>query len=58
MQATAELLNSTLALQRAAYLRHPVPSLAERRADLRTLQRFVREQKDALCDAISADYGH
>jgi coniferyl-aldehyde dehydrogenase len=41
-----------------AYLAHPVPSLAERKADLRTLQRFVRENKDALCDAISADYGH
>ena len=52
------LLADTLALQRAAYRKHPVPSLAERRADLRTLQRFVREQQDALCDAISADYGH
>ena len=51
-------LADTLALQRAAYLEQPVPSLAERRADLRTLQRFVREQQDALCDAISADYGH
>ena len=51
-------LESTLALQRAAYLADPVPSLAQRRADLRTLQRFVREHKAALCDAISADYGH
>ena len=32
--------------------------LAERRADLKTLQRFIREHKDALCEAISADYGH
>lgn len=51
-------LPDTLALQRQAYLAHPVPSLQERQADLRTLQRFVREHKDALCDAISADYGH
>ena len=58
MQATTDLLKSTLALQRAAYLQHPVPSLAERRADLKTLQRFVREQQDALCDAINADFGH
>ncbi len=50
--------NAALALQRQAYLAHPVPSLAERTADLRTLQRFVREHKEALCDAISADYGH
>jgi len=35
-----------------------VPTLAERQADLRTLERFVRENQDALCDAISADYGH
>jgi len=51
-------LEAALALQRQAYLAHPVPSLAERTADLRTLQRFVREHKDALCGAISADYGH
>ncbi|MGB4361567.1 MAG: coniferyl aldehyde dehydrogenase, partial [Rhodoferax sp.] len=51
-------LAAALALQRKAYLAHPVPTLAERKADLRTLQRFVREHKEALCDAISADYGH
>lgn len=51
-------LAAALALQRKAYLTHPVPTLAERKADLRTLQRFVREHKEALCDAISADYGH
>ena len=59
-QATEDsaALAQTLARQRAAYLAHPVPSMAERIADLRTLQRFVREHKQALCDAISADYGH
>lgn len=51
-------LDLALALQRQAYLAHPVPSHDERVADLRTLQRFIRENKDALCDAISADYGH
>ncbi|MEP6968923.1 MAG: coniferyl aldehyde dehydrogenase [Betaproteobacteria bacterium] len=51
-------LELALALQRAAYLAHPVPSYDERVADLRTLQRFIRENKDALCDAISVDYGH
>ncbi len=50
-------LEAALALQRAAYLADPVPSLARRREDLRTLQRFIREHKQALCDAISADYG-
>jgi len=56
--ATQQRLTATLASQRAAYFAHPVPSRAERIADLRTLQRFVREHKQALCDAISADYGH
>lgn len=51
-------LQDALALQRKAYLAHPVPTLQERKTDLRTLQRFIREHKDALCDAISADYGH
>ncbi|MDP3336770.1 MAG: coniferyl aldehyde dehydrogenase [Rhodoferax sp.] len=55
---TPSPLDAALALQRKAYLAHPVPTLAERKADLRTLQRFVREHKEALCDAISADYGH
>jgi coniferyl-aldehyde dehydrogenase len=55
---SAQRLANALALQRAAYLKHPAPGLAERRADLRTLQSFVREQQDALCEAISADYGH
>jgi coniferyl-aldehyde dehydrogenase len=55
---TAATLRDALELQRQAYRRHPVPTLDERRADLRTLQRFVRENTDALCEAISADYGH
>jgi coniferyl-aldehyde dehydrogenase len=58
MSEIAETLATTLAAQRRAYLAHPVPSLEERKADLRTLQRFIREHKDAICDAISADYGH
>jgi len=52
------LLQNTLALQRQTYLAHPVPTLAERQRDLRTLQRFIREHQNALCDAISLDYGH
>jgi coniferyl-aldehyde dehydrogenase len=51
-------LAEALERQRRAYFAHPVPSLDERKADLRTLQRFVRDHKNAICDAISADYGH
>jgi coniferyl-aldehyde dehydrogenase len=54
----AERLQAALRLQRAAYLAHPVPTLAERRDDLKRLQAFLREHQDALADAISADYGH
>jgi len=56
--ATVQRLADALALQRNAYLAHPVPTFDERKADLRTLQRFVRENKEALISAISADYGH
>jgi coniferyl-aldehyde dehydrogenase len=56
--STHSRLTDALSLQRQAYFVHPVPTLAERKADLRTLQRFIREHKDALCDAISTDYGH
>ena len=51
-------LSDTLALQRAAYLAHPVPSFDERKSDLKKLQAFVRENRDAIVAAISADYGH
>jgi coniferyl-aldehyde dehydrogenase len=54
----AESLRAALAAQRAAYRAHPVPTLAERRDDLKRLQAFLREHQDALCAAISADYGH
>jgi coniferyl-aldehyde dehydrogenase len=52
------VLQAALARQRAAYLRQPVPSRAERVADLRALERFVRENRQPLIDAVSADYGH
>jgi coniferyl-aldehyde dehydrogenase len=51
-------LAEALERQRRAYFAHPVPAPDERKADLRTLQRFVRDHKNAICDAISADYGH
>jgi len=57
----AELIRSelevTLKLQRAAYFAHPIPSLAERQADLRKLQAFIREQREELVAAVNADYG-
>ena len=51
-------LEDTLKLQRAAYLAHPNPSFAERKADLLKLKAFVVDNRDAILDAISKDYGN
>jgi coniferyl-aldehyde dehydrogenase len=54
----AERLRAALELQRAAHRAAPIPSLAERRDDLRRLQALLREHQEPICRAISADYGH
>lgn len=46
------------AVQREAYLRHPYPSLAERQAHLRTLERLLVDHADAIAEAINRDFGH
>ncbi len=51
-------LAAALQMQREAYLAHPIPTLAERKADLNKLAKFVRDHQQAICDAISADYGN
>ncbi|MEJ8852671.1 hypothetical protein WKW82_39145, partial [Variovorax rhizosphaerae] len=51
-------LTDALALQRKAYFAHPVPTYEERRADLRQIKRFILDHKEALIDAVSADYGN
>jgi coniferyl-aldehyde dehydrogenase len=52
------LLQGALDAQRQAHARHPVPSYGERAADLRTLRRFALENREALIDAVNADYGN
>ncbi len=52
------MLEAALKRQRAAYLANPEPDYESRCSDLRKLERFVREHQDAICDAISADYGN
>jgi len=49
---------SCFAAQRAAYLRAPQPSHAERVADLKALGRLVKENQAALVAAINADFGN
>ena len=45
-------------LQRAAYLRHPYPSLEERLANLKKLEEVLVENTDAIAAAINEDFGH
>ncbi len=44
--------------QRKAYLAHPEPSHAERSADLQSLARLLKENREALVAAINQDYGN
>jgi coniferyl-aldehyde dehydrogenase len=44
--------------QRRAYLAAPEPSLAQRRADLDALARLLKDNRDALVQAIHQDYGN
>ena len=44
--------------QKAAYLAHPVPSHAQRMADLQALARLLKDHRDAIVQAISQDYGN
>jgi coniferyl-aldehyde dehydrogenase len=52
------LLQRALDAQRQTCVRIPVPNYRERVADLRTLQRFLLENREALIEAVSADYGN
>ena len=44
--------------QRAAYLARPEPSHDERLADLKALARLLKDNREALVDAINRDYGN
>lgn len=45
-------------LQRQAYLRHPYPTLDERRESLAKLEHILVNNADAIADAINQDFGH
>ena len=44
--------------QRAAYLARPEPTFAERSIDLQSLVRLLKENREALIEAINQDYGN
>ena len=50
-------MRERLARQRAAFERHPYPPLAERQDRLRALRSALRRRQEALCDAMSEDFG-
>ncbi|MFC5695480.1 coniferyl aldehyde dehydrogenase [Pseudomonas sp. GCM10022186] len=45
-------------LQSAAYRMNPIPSLRDRRANLKRLERILLDNQDAICEAISLDFGN
>jgi coniferyl-aldehyde dehydrogenase len=51
-------LQGALQRQQQAHRAQPMPTLAQRKADLLMLKRLVLENQQAICDAISGDYGH
>jgi coniferyl-aldehyde dehydrogenase len=57
LDTVTEQLGLCLARQRAACAGDPVPSYAQRNADLQALARMLKENREALLDAINADYG-
>jgi coniferyl-aldehyde dehydrogenase len=50
-------LQAALDLQRRAYACDPVPTHRQRAADLATLARFMRENRDDMIAAVNKDYG-
>ena len=51
------VLASALVAQQRAYALDPVPGYPQRAADLRTLRRFIRENREELIEAVNRDYG-
>ena len=56
--AIPEEFQSCFDRQRTAYLAATQPSHAERVADLKSLSRMLKDNRDALIEAINEDYGN
>ena len=56
-QIAATLLES-FRKQKRSYLEQPVPDREQRKQDLLTLKKMINENRDAIVDAISEDYGN
>jgi len=51
-------LSTCLHAQRKAYHAHPVPDIEQRKKDLLAMKRMLSENREAIADAISADFGN
>jgi len=51
-------LSNRLLLQRDAYHANPIPDLEQRKKDLLALKSMLTENREAIIDAISEDYGN
>ncbi len=58
LEAIENEAQRVFALQRQAYLRHPYPTLEERRENLTKLERILVDNVDAIAEAINRDFGN
>jgi len=56
--ANAAMLRACFQKQREAYLAQPIPDADQRRQDLLALKNLLFENREAIIDAISQDYGN
>ena len=54
----ADMLRACFQKQREAYFAEPIPGQAQRKQDLLALKSLLLENRDAIIDAISEDYGN
>ena len=57
LHPSAARFTACLQQQRLAYHADPVPTLAQRLADLEALKALIRDNEPALVEAVNADYG-
>ncbi|MBD1572932.1 coniferyl aldehyde dehydrogenase [Vibrio sp. S17_S38] len=57
-ESVREMLQQALATQRKAFIQHGQETYEERKVHLKNLKRLLMENRDAISDAISRDYGN
>jgi coniferyl-aldehyde dehydrogenase len=57
MDPVIQRMQDVFERQRQAFLSHPFPTLAERKAKLKTLRELLQRYQDQIVTAVSADFG-